>query len=225
MFTGIVEESGKVRAFGPAAQGWRLEIAARLAAKDVAIGDSIAVNGCCLTAVEARPGRLAFDVLEQTRRLTNFSALRPGSGVNLERSLRVGSRIGGHFVTGHIDGTGTIEILEARGKDTYLRVRIAPEFSRYLIPKGSIALDGISLTVAEVGAERFAVWIIPTTLKLTCLRERRVGDAVNLEFDMLGKYVESLIKTTAHDANRSHRARRRAAPTKSGRRRIGVRVG
>ena len=225
MFTGIVEESGKVVAFRPAAEGWRLEVSAATAAKGVALGDSIAVNGCCLTAVKARPGRLAFDVLEQTRRLTNFSALRPGSSVNLERSLRVGSRIGGHFVTGHIDGTGRIEVFEARGKDTYLRVRIAREFGRYLIPKGSIALDGISLTVAEVDAERFAVWLIPTTLKLTCLRERKVRDAVNLEFDMLGKYVESLIKTPAHDANRPHRAHRRAAPLKGGRRRIGVGVG
>ena len=225
MFTGIVEEAGQVVAFRPSATGWRLEVAARTAARGVAPGDSVAVNGCCLTAVKVKAGRLTFDVLEQTRRLTNLAAVGPGGSVNLERSLQVGGRIGGHFVTGHIDGTGVIDVFEPRGKDYYMQVRVPAGMGRYLIPKGSIAVDGISLTVAEVDAERFAVWVIPTTLKLTCLRERKVRDAVNLEFDMLGKYVESLINNAAHDANRPYRAHRRAAPLKSGRRRRGVGIG
>jgi riboflavin synthase len=225
MFTGIVEEAGKVVGLRPSRTGWRLEVAARVAARGVRAGDSIAVNGCCLTATRAKAGRLTFDLLEETRRLTNLSALGVGGAVNLERSLQVGSRIGGHFVTGHIDGLGVIEVFEPRGKDTYLRIRIPAGMGRYLIPKGSIAVDGISLTVAELEAEKFAVWIIPTTLKLTCLRERKVRDAVNLEFDMLGKYVESLINNAAPDANRPHRAHRRAAPLKSGGRRLGVGIG
>jgi riboflavin synthase len=224
MFTGIVEEAGKVVAWRRSPTGWRLEVAAGVAAQGVAVGDSIAVNGCCLTAVKVKAGRLSFDVLEQTR-LTNLAALGVGGAVNLERSLQVGGRIGGHFVTGHIDGTGVVEVFEPRGHDYYLQVLVPAGMGRYLIAKGSIALDGISLTVAEVDAERFAVWIIPTTLKLTCLRERKVRDAVNLEFDMLGKYVESLINNAAHDANRPHRAHRRAAPLKSGRRRRGVGIG
>lgn len=193
MFTGIVEETGQVAAFIPGPTSWRLKIAARAALKDVAAGDSIAVNGCCLTVVEFDAQHLCFDVLEETRRLTNFAALRTGAAVNLERSLRFDGKIGGHFVTGHIDGQGIVEVLEARGKDHYLRVRAPAGSGRYLIYKGSIAIDGISLTVAEVAADSFAVWLIPHTLAVTNLRERRVGEGVNLEFDLLGKYVEKLL--------------------------------
>ena len=195
MFTGIVEETGQVIAFEQKAEAWNLHIAARAALVDLAPGDSIAVNGCCLTAVQWDAGSLRFDVLEETRRLTNFSALKPGAAVNLERSLRFGGKVGGHFVTGHIDAQGTIEVLEARGKDFYLRVGVPGNATRYIVHKGSIAIDGISLTIAEVTASSFAVWIIPHTRAVTNIREKQVGDRVNLEFDLLGKHVEKLLST------------------------------
>ena len=134
-------------------------------------------------------------VLEETRRLTHFSALRPGACVNLERSLRFGGKVGGHFVTGHIDALGTVEVFEPRGKDYYLRIRIPVSFAKYIVHKGSIAIDGISLTLAEVTADTLAVWLIPHTLTVTNLREKRAGDPVNLEFDLLGKHVEKLLLT------------------------------
>jgi riboflavin synthase len=193
MFTGIVEETGKVLAFEPRAEAWSLTLEARETLADLAAGDSIAVNGCCLTATEFDASSMRFDVLEETRRLTNFSALAPGALVNLERSLRFGGKIGGHFVTGHIDALGRVEVFEARGKDHYLRVGVAREFTRHVVHKGSIAIDGISLTVAEVDENAFAVWIIPHTLTVTNLAEKQVGDRVNLEFDLLGKHVEKLL--------------------------------
>jgi riboflavin synthase len=193
MFSGIVEEAGRVVSFQRGTDAWKLVIAADQVGAGIALGDSVAVNGCCLTAVQAAGGRVHFDVLEETRRLTNFSALRPGDRVNLERSLRFDGRVGGHFVTGHIDGLGAIEVLEARGADTYLKVRGPPGAGRYLVYKGSIAIDGISLTVAEAEGDAAAVWLIPHTVEVTNLREKRGGDLVNLEFDLLAKYVEQLL--------------------------------
>lgn len=195
MFTGIVEETGRVVAFEPRAEAWSLTIAARTALVDLAPGDSIAVNGCCLTATQWDTATLRFDVLEETRRLTNFSTLNAGARVNLERSLRFGGKVGGHFVTGHIDTQGQIAAFEPRGKDFYVRVTIPEKFSRYIVHKGSIALDGISLTIAEVDQTSFAVWIIPHTRAVTNLLEKQVGDPVNLEFDLLGKHVEKLLAT------------------------------
>jgi riboflavin synthase len=193
MFTGIVEETGRVVAFTKGAAAWRLQVAATLALKDAAVGDSIAVNGCCLTIASFDAQHLFFDVLEETRRLTNFTALATGAPVNLERGLQFGGKIGGHFVSGHIDGLGAIETLEQRGDDYYLKVRAPAGSGRYLIHKGSVAIDGISLTVAEVEGDSFAVWLIPHTLAATNLRGRRPGESVNLEFDLLGKYVEKLL--------------------------------
>ncbi len=198
MFTGIVEETGRVVAFVAGANSWRLQIAARSALSGVALGDSIAVNGCCLTVAAFDSEHLFFDVLEESRRLTNFSELSAGAPVNLERSLRFDGKVGGHFVSGHVDGLGVIEILELRGKDTYLRVKAPAGSGRYLIHKGSIALDGMSLTVAEVEGDAFAVWLIPTTLEVTNVRARGVGQSVNLEFDLLGKYVEKLLNIRSH---------------------------
>ena len=195
MFTGIVEETGRVLAFEPRAEAWSLRIAARAAMADLAPGDSIAVNGCCLTTAAFDADSMRFDVLEETRRLTNFSALKPGALVNLERSLRFGGKIGGHFVSGHVDALGTVETFEPRGKDYYLRVGLAKEYSRYIVHKGSIAIDGISLTIAEVTDATLAVWIIPHTREVTNLRDKRAGDPVNLEFDLLGKHVEKLLLT------------------------------
>jgi riboflavin synthase len=195
MFTGIIEETGEVDSFAKGADSWRLRVSARAMLAGLVQGESIAVNGCCLTAVAFDASGIVFDVLEETRRLTNLHSVVPGAPVNLERSLRADARLGGHFVTGHIDGRGTIEAFEARGQDHYLRVRGPEGCGRLLVVKGSIAVDGISLTVAEVEGDAFAVWIIPHTLAVTNLRIRGVGDAVNLEFDMLGKYVEKILQS------------------------------
>ncbi|HWA28463.1 MAG TPA: riboflavin synthase [Lacunisphaera sp.] len=193
MFTGIIEEVGSVVAFAPARDAWSLQLAAKLVPSDLRPGDSIAVNGCCLTATRFDAGHLWFDLLEETRRLTNFNELKPGSAVNLERSLKPEGRLGGHFVSGHIDALGRVEVFEPRGKDHYLRVAAPAGFGRYLVSKGSIAVDGISLTVAEVAGDSFAVWLIPHTLAMTNLREKKTGSGVNLEFDLLAKYVEKLV--------------------------------
>jgi riboflavin synthase len=194
MFTGIIEETGTVVSFTPGADAWKLVVAAEVARRDVALGDSIAVNGCCLTVTRFDDGHLHFDLLEETCRVTTLGTLEAGAAVNLERSLRFDGKIGGHFVTGHVDHPGVIDVFESRGNDVYLRVRVrAPAGGgRYLIKKGSIAIDGISLTVAEVEGDTFAVWLIPTTIAVTNLRYKHAGDAVNLEFDLLGKYVEKL---------------------------------
>lgn len=195
MFTGIVEETGRVVSFAPQAEAWRLQVAAKRVLEGLAEGDSIAVNGCCLTATKFDSGYVWFDVLEETRRLTNFSELGAGGAVNLERSLKFDGKVGGHFVTGHIDGVGVVEVFEARGKDHYLKVRVPTGGGRYIVHKGSIAIDGISLTIAEVDGDAFAVWVIPHTLQVTNLGARKVGEKVNLEFDLLGKYVEKLLQT------------------------------
>jgi riboflavin synthase len=192
MFTGIIEETGRVAAFVQGTDSWRLQIAAQLVPTDVKLGDSIAVNGCCLTVTKFDAGHLWFDLLEETRRLTNFAQLTSGSLVNLERSLRADSRLGGHFVSGHIDAPGRVEVFEARGKDHYLKVGVPAGFARYLVYKGSVAIDGISLTVAEAAGDSFAVWLIPHTLAVTNLRRKKAGDTLNLEFDLLAKYVEKL---------------------------------
>lgn len=175
------------------ADSWRLKIRALKVTTDLAVGDSLAVNGCCLTAVECGSSSVSFDLLGETRRLTNLSALGIGGSVNLERSLRPDGRMGGHYVTGHIDGMGIVEVFELRGADHYLRVGGPAGFGRYLVAKGSIAIDGISLTLAEVEGDRFAVWLIPHTLSITNVGNRLPGDGVNLEFDMMAKYVERLL--------------------------------
>jgi riboflavin synthase len=195
MFTGIIEETGPVESFAEGPGSWRLRVGAQRILEGLSAGDSVAVNGCCLTAVESAEGAVTFDVLGETRRLTNFSAVAPGEKVNLERSMRADGRLGGHFVTGHIDGTGVIEVLERRGSDHFLRIRGPAGCGSLLIHKGSVSVDGISLTVAEVDGDTFACWIIPHTMAVTNLAGRRAGEAVNLEFDMLGKYVEKLVRS------------------------------
>lgn len=193
MFTGIVEETGTVVAITPAETAIQLTVQARLCAGGVKLGDSIAVNGCCLTVtkiIRAKAGtRLRFDLLRETWERTNLSTAEPGSSVNLERALAVGDRLGGHFVTGHVDATGEITRWERSGTDHVLEISATKELRPYLVFKGSVAVDGISLTVAGVTRNGFRVWIIPHTLALTALRERKVGDRVNLEGDLLGKYA------------------------------------
>jgi len=201
MFTGIVEETGKVVRIKPTANAIQLNVHAKLCALGLKTGDSLAVNGCCLTVVKLtsqRSGKLAqFDLLKETWNRTNLQFARPGSLVNLERPLRAAGRLDGHFVTGHIDGLGQIARWEKSGKDHVLDITAAPELMRYIVFKGSIALDGISLTVAAVKKKSFRVWIIPHTYAVTALRERKKGDAVNLEADLLGKYVEKFLTSRA----------------------------
>ena len=163
---------------------------------DAALGDSIAVNGCCLTVVAQREEAVAFDVLEETLRRTSFRDLTPGALLNLERSLRFDGKIGGHFVTGHIDTTGRIEKMVPEGADLRLVIRFAPEWDSLLVEKGSIAIEGISLTVAALEAGEVTVWLIPHTVAVTNLRQKKVGDPVNLEFDLLAKHVAKLVRQT-----------------------------
>ena len=193
MFTGIIEEVGHVVEFARGPAAWSLQISAPLVPRGVVLGDSVAVNGCCLTVTRFASDNLWFEVLEETRRLTSFNELKTGAAVNLERSLQPSGRMGGHFVTGHIDALGTVEVFEPRGADHYLRVRVPTGLGRYLVYKGSVALDGISLTVAEADGDSLAVWLIPHTLAATNLREKRAGSGINLEFDLLAKYVEKLL--------------------------------
>jgi len=192
MFTGIVEEKGQVVSFKEKEQAWELQVEASAALKEITLGDSIAVNGCCLTVTRFDERSVTFDVLAETKRLTNFDALQHGDPINLERSLRFNGKLGGHFVTGHIDGQGRIEILEQRGPDYYLRVEGGEAVRRLVVLKGSVALDGVALTIAEVEEESFAVWLIPTTMEVTNLGHKRAGDFLNVEFDLLGKYVDKL---------------------------------
>jgi riboflavin synthase len=193
MFTGIIEETGTVLSFREEESAWKLCIKASKVLEDLQIGDSISVNGCCLTAVHATHDSISFDLLGESVRLTSFSKLLPGDLVNLERALRFNGKIGGHFVTGHIDGTGTVIDAETRGKDLYLRIQPPPEFAKYLAHKGSIAIDGVSLTVAELHPDSFAVWLIPHTLQMTNLHRKAPTNLVNLEFDLLAKTIERLL--------------------------------
>lgn len=197
MFTGIVEEAGMVSRIKPVANAIQFTIRARLTGKGLKLGDSLAINGCCLTVVKLAsrgPFRLAqFDLLQETWHRTNLQFANPGALVNLERPLRSNGNLGGHFVTGHIDGVGRIRRWERLGQDHVLDISAPAEVMRYIVFKGSVAVDGISLTVAAVQRGGFRIWIIPHTFEVTALRERRVGDAVNLEADLLGKYVEKFL--------------------------------
>lgn len=197
MFTGIVEEAGCVERILPAEQSIQLTVRARSTGCGLKLGDSLAVNGCCLTAVKiARRGKQTlaqFDLLQETWKRTNLQFAKPGSLVNLERPLRASAELGGHFVTGHIDGVGRITRWERAAQDHVLDISAPAEVMRYVVLKGSIAVDGISLTVAGVTKKGFRIWIIPHTFEITALRERKVGDAVNLEADLLGKYVEKFL--------------------------------
>ena len=197
MFTGIVQEAGIIKGIKATAKSIELTVQAGVSAHGLKLGDSFAVNGCCLTAVRiggrGKTKLVQFDLLRETWERTNLQFARVGSLVNLERPLRADGEFGGHFVTGHIDGFGKITRWEKSGADHVLDIAAPPEVMRYLIFKGSVAVDGISLTVAAVQKKSFRIWIIPHTFEVTALRERQVGDAVNLEADMLGKYVEKFM--------------------------------
>jgi len=197
MFTGIIEETGIVGSIGRTPGSIRLIVQANLCSRNLRPGDSLAVNGCCLTVVKvasrSRSRLVQFDLLRETWERTNLRFARTGSLVNLERALRADGRLGGHFVTGHVDGIGRIVSWERAGSDHLLDIAAAPGIMRYLVFKGSIAVDGISLTIAAVQKKLFRLWIIPHTYEKTALRKRAVGDAVNLETDLLGKYVEKFL--------------------------------
>ena len=202
MFTGIVEETGVVEKITPTKKSIALVIRAGNLVRGIKLGASVAVNGCCLTAVKI-PGAgkskcLHFDVLQESWTRTNLQFLKPNSLVNLERPLRADGELGGHFVTGHVDGMGKIVRWEKSGADHVLEIAAPPEVLRYLVFKGSIAVDGISLTVAGVAKKSFRLWIIPHTLAVTALRGKKIGDAVNLEADLLGKYVERFLAARKH---------------------------
>ena len=193
MFTGIVENVGKVISLTEMSESWRLELDLPFDSFDgLEAGASLAVNGCCLTFREDSKGIASFDLLDETLEKTNLGNLKQGSLVNLERSLLANGRLGGHFVTGHIDACGKIEVFEERGKNLYLQVQVPESFTQYLVDKGCIAVDGCSLTVCDVKDSSFAVWLIPHTLGKTNLLSKKVGDFLNLEFDLLAKYVEKL---------------------------------
>lgn len=198
MFTGIVEEAGQVEQVLQGPSAIRLVVRMLKCGQGLSVGDSLAVNGCCLTVVKVqRRGRYRlahFDLLRETWRRTNFQFAQPGTLVNLERPLAANGRLGGHFVTGHIDGLGRIERWERVGPDHVLDIAAPAEVMRYVVFKGSIAVDGISLTVAGVRPKGFRIWIIPHTWQVTNLRQRKVGDAVNLEADLIGKYVEQFVR-------------------------------
>lgn len=207
MFTGIVEEAGTVAAIKPTQKSIQLTVRARIIGRGLKLGASVAVNGCCLTVVKmAARGRdrlVQFDLLQESWRLTNMQFAKVGSLVNLERPLRASGEFGGHFVTGHVDGLGKIVKWERVGRDHLLDIAAPPKVMRYVIHKGSIAVDGISLTVAAVKKASFRIWIIPHTYEITALRDRQVGDAVNLEADLLGKYAEKFLTSRARRSNRN----------------------
>ena len=195
MVTGIVEEVGTVERVQRGARSAVLHIKARTVPEDLRLGDSVAVNGVCLTVVSHHAGGFAADVMHETLDRSALADLRSGSRVNLERAMAANGRFGGHIVAGHVDGTGRIARLRRDDNAVWYTIQAGPEVLRYVVEKGSIAVDGISLTVARVEADRFSLSVIPHTAAVTTLGERRTGDRVNLECDVIGKYVEKLLRT------------------------------
>lgn len=192
MFTGLVEETGQVLGLAENKTAWRLRVRAKKVLRGLRLGDSIAVNGCCLTVAGKKSGALEFDLLDETLRRTNLGDLAKDSPVNLERSVAHDGRFGGHFVTGHIDCAGVVKAFRRSGKNYYLQISFPKKFGKWVVEKGSIAIDGVSLTVAEAGATSLATWLIPHTLKVTNLDRLKPDARVNLEFDLLAKYAEKM---------------------------------
>lgn len=194
MFTGIIEELGTVRGVRRAGRSLHLTVGARTVVQNVKPGDSIAVNGVCLTVVQFDSGSFTADVMPETFEKTNLRYLNPGAPVNLERTMQAGGRFGGHIVQGHVDGVGTIAAVAADEIARVVTVAAPPDVMRYVVPKGSIAIDGISLTVVSAAADRFTVSLIPHTAAVTTLGRKEPGEAVNLEADILGKYIEKFLQ-------------------------------
>ena len=202
MFTGIIEGFGTIRDIRPNGQGSRIAIEADFDLDRVKIGDSIATNGACLTAVTLEGRRFEVDVAPETMRRTAFSILRVGSRVNLERALRLSDRLDGHLVSGHIDGVGTIVSKERASNAVIVKISVSPELSRYMIEKGSVAVDGISLTINAVSDTDFSLSIIPHTHDITSIGFKQPGDPVNIETDMVGKYIERFLMKPKGDSAR-----------------------
>jgi len=203
VFTGIVEELGTLLGIRHGADSARLIIGAEKVLEDVQVGDSIAVNGVCLTVVQFNSREFTADVMPETLAKTNLGALKPGDRVNLERALQLGDRLGGHLVSGHIDGVGIITRIQRRDIASLVTIRAPEEVMRYIIKKGSVAIDGVSLTVVDFQPESFEVSLIPHTAHATTLGHKKVGDAVNLEADVIGKYIEKLIVSRGGNAKES----------------------
>jgi riboflavin synthase len=197
MFTGLIEDIGLVLWIRASDRGTQLQVNAQRIAPNIRRGESIAVNGCCLTVADHRNAHLTFDLLGETLDRTNLRHLRRGAPVNLERALATDGRLGGHFVQGHIDCAARVLAFKATGEDHRLEIELPIEFRHYVAGKGSIAINGISLTVAELLTNSFASWIIPHTKRHTNLDALQVGDYVNLEFDILAKYVERMLPRLA----------------------------
>ena len=193
MFTGLVEEVGECLWLRQTSKSVQLTLTAKRVSRDIHTGDSIAINGCCLTVTSHKKDHITFDILAETLRVTNLDKLRPGSLVNLERALPADGRLGGHFVQGHVDSTSGLLTLKERGADLKLEFALPSRFARYVAYKGSIAVNGTSLTVSEVSESSFTVWIIPHTRRHTNLGKLQAGDTVNLEFDILAKYAERIL--------------------------------
>jgi len=193
MFTGLIEYVGAVAGLEPAGSGAVLRVKAGPAVEGVRVGDSVAVDGACLTVVAVQGRELSFDVSAETLRVSTVGKFRSGREVNIERALKVGDRLGGHFVLGHVDTVGTITASRRAPGETVLKVAAGPEVVRQLIPKGSVAVDGISLTVASIETAHFSVAVIPHTWDHTNLRSKKEGESVNLELDVIGKYVARLM--------------------------------
>ena len=202
MFTGLIEELGRVEWLRRGEGEAKLAINAPGISPGVRLGDSIAVNGCCLTVTLTQDGVLVFDLLEETLKKTNLGALKPGFVVNLERSLAVGSRLGGHFVQGHVDTTIALRRSEKHGVDLRLDFEMPSKFAAFIAYKGSVAINGTSLTVAEVAEDSFTIWIIPHTAAATNLGTLGAGESVNLECDMLAKYTERLLQSAGRLSER-----------------------
>jgi riboflavin synthase len=194
MFTGLIEDVGSVVKLARHGAAARLTVASALPLAEIALGDSVAVNGVCLTVVGSGQGALTFDVSPETIERSSFRALQPGSPVNLERALRLSDRLGGHLVSGHVDCLATLAERRESSGNIVFTFRLPPRYGRYLVEKGSVAVDGISLTVNGVTADGFTVNVIPHTAASTTLRIRQPGDSVNIETDLIGKYVERLLE-------------------------------
>ncbi len=194
MFTGIVREVGRVESATGGEGGLRLVVRAPETAASTALGDSVSVNGVCLTTVAVEDGTLSFDAVPETLRRSSLGRVGAGAPVNVEPALRAGEPLGGHVMQGHVDGIGRVRALEAEGEGSRLEIEAAPELTRYLVEKGSVAVEGVSLTVASLDDSAFAIALVPHTLAATTLGSLAPGDAVNLEVDILAKYIERLLE-------------------------------
>jgi riboflavin synthase len=199
MFTGLVEETGRLKNKLKTGSGFQLAFTAEKVLDDLEIGSSISVNGCCLTVIKKEGNTFSVDTIEETLKKTNLGALELNNRVNLERPLKADARLGGHFVLGHVDTTGTVVNIEELSNSHFMKISFAENFKKYLIYVGSVSIDGVSMTVAELGENWFGIGIIPFTWQETVFSDRKAGDKVNLEFDVLGKYVERIMEEKRDD--------------------------